>query len=135
MRKERREKTRVPFKTEVVVKAGDSEIVSNAFSKDISIKGMFIETDVKIPAGTPCVIEIKLTGTSSKLSLRMTGNIVLQNKSGLGIVFNSIDYDSYFHLKNLLMYNASDPAALEKEGFDLNPTRKTSLISVPPTAG
>jgi len=113
--KERRKKGRVHFETEVVLRRGAYEMVTSAETKDISIKGVFITTDKKIPVGTPCDIEIILTGTSSKLSLRMKGSIVRQDKSGLGIIFDVIDFDSYFHLKNLLMYNASDPVALEKE--------------------
>lgn len=117
--KERRKHTRVLFETQVILKAGNSEIVTQGQTKDISIKGMFVTTDIKIPPQTPCEIELILTGSSTKLSLKMNGKIVFQDSSGLGVVFNTIDHDSYFHLKNLLMYNASDPEALEEEGLAL----------------
>ena len=114
LEKERRKKGRAHFETEVVLRTGAYEMVTSAETKDMSIKGVFIKTDRKIPVGALCDIEIVLTGTSSRLSLKMKGSVVRQDKSGLGIVFDEIGLDSYFHLKNLLMYNASDPVALEK---------------------
>jgi len=112
---ERRKKTRVDFSTEVVLKSGPDKIVSKADSRDISFKGLFISTDKEIPIKTSCDIEIHLSGPSSSLILHMKGKIVRRNASGLGIAFDSIDVDSYFHLKNLLMYNASEPDKIEEE--------------------
>lgn len=117
MGNDKRKRTRVHFETQVILKTDVSEIKLGANSSDISMKGMFISTDEKIPAGTPCNIEIVLSGTTSKLALNIKGMIARQDKDGLGIAFDSMDVDSYFHLKNIVMYNASDPDAIEKEMF------------------
>ncbi|HUV50405.1 MAG TPA: PilZ domain-containing protein [Anaerolineae bacterium] len=117
MKDDKRKRTRVHFKTQVVLKTDISKIKTDAKSSDISMKGMFISTDEKIPAGTPCDIEIVLSGTTSKLALNIEGVIARQDKEGIGITFNSMDVDSYFHLKNIVMYNASDPDAVEEEMF------------------
>lgn len=119
MNEERRKKTRVHFKTQVTLKTDKSEIVAEANSKDISIKGMFVNTEKKIPLGTPCDMEILLTGTSTRLALSIKGKVTRQDASGLGVVFDSMDIDSYFHLKNIVMYNASDPEDIEKEMFSI----------------
>lgn len=115
MDEEKRKRTRVHFKTQVTLKTDESKIEAEANSKDISMKGIFINTKEKIPAGTPCDIEIMLTGTSTKLALSIKGTIIRQDPSGLGITFDSMDVDSYLHLKNIVMYNASDPEDIEKE--------------------
>ena len=115
MNEEKRKKTRVDFKTQVILKTDESEIEVEANSKDISIKGIFVNTEKKIPVGTPCDIEILLTGTFTRLALSIKGIIVRQDASGLGIVFDSMDIDSRFHLKNIVMHNASDPDVIEKE--------------------
>ena len=120
MTDEKRKKTRVHFGTQVIVKSDTSEIVADTNSKNISVKGLLVETDEKIPVGTPCEIEILLTGTSSKLSLNIQGKIVRQTESGLAIAFDAVDVDSYFHLKNLVMHNAEDPDAVEKEILSLD---------------
>ena len=114
---DKRKGTRVHFKTRVVLKTDVSEIKANANSSDISIKGMFISTNEKIPVGTPCDIEIVLSGTTSRLALNIEGVVARRDKNGLGITFNSMDVDSYFHLKNIVMYNAKDPDAVEEEMF------------------
>ena len=119
MNEERRGKTRVHFKTQVIIKADESKIVSEANSKDISINEIFIKTENKIPVGTPCDIEILLTGTSSRLALRIKGKVTRQDASGLGISFDSMDIDSHFHLKNIIMYNSSNPEEIEEEIYSL----------------
>ena len=115
MSKERRKQTRVYFKTEVILKSDSSEIKSNINSKDISLKGMYVRTDEKMPIGTSCDIRILLTGSTNNLFINLKGRIIRHDDSGLGIHFDSVDVDSYLHLKNLLMYNAPDPDAIEKE--------------------
>jgi len=119
MDEEKRKRTRVHFKTQVTLKTEKSEIEAEANSKDISMKGAFVNTKEKIPVGTPCDIEIMLTGTSTKLSLSIKGTIIRQEPSGLGITFDSMDVDSYLHLKNIIMYNASNPDDIEKEMLSL----------------
>lgn len=119
MEEERRTRTRVHFTTQVIVKTDESEIVAEANSEDISIKGLFVNTEERIPVGTPCDIEILLTGTSTRLALTIKGIITRQDASGLGIAFDSMDLDSYVHLKNIVLYNASEPEDIEKEMFSL----------------
>ncbi len=119
MEEERRTRTRVHFMTQVIVKTDESEIVAEANSEDISIKGLFVNTEERIPVGTPCDIEILLTGTSTRLALTIKGIITRQDASGLGIAFDSMDLDSYVHLKNIVLYNASDPEDIEEEMFSL----------------
>lgn len=124
MDEERREKTRVGFKTEVIIDTGESKITSEASSNDISLKGVFINTDQMVDIGTQCDIEILLTGSSSNLSMKMQGKVIRQEHStGIGIKFESIDLDSYLHLKNILMYNSGDvpgieESEIEEDGFE-----------------
>ena len=115
MKDERRRKTRVFFETRVVLKTKDSELTTLSDSRNISIKGIYVRADRKIPVGTGCDIEIVLTGTTSRLSLKVKGIIARHDEGGMGISFEAVEVDSYYHLKNLLMYNAEDPAELEKE--------------------
>ena len=117
MHKEKRKRTRVVFDTQVILKTDNSEITVAGDTRDISMKGIFIKSDQKISEKTPCQIEIRLFGTSSHLSIKIKGIITRQGKDGLGVGFDSMDPDSYFHLKNIVLYNALDPDAVEKEMF------------------
>ena len=119
MEEEKRKRTRVHFETQVIIKTDKAQIVAEANSEDISIKGIFVNTEKKIPVGTPCDLEILLTGTSTRLALTIKGIVTRQDASGLGIAFDSMDLDSYVHLKNIILYNASDPDDIKKEMFSL----------------
>ncbi len=102
---EKRRRERADFETEVYLKVGDSEYRVKGSSKDLSIKGVFVYTDADIPLKSKCHVEIVLTGTIDSFKLQMEGTVIRKNEDGMAIVFESIDLDSYTHLKNLLMYN------------------------------
>jgi hypothetical protein len=119
MGEERRHKTRVHFETHVNIKTGNSEIRAEADSEDISIEGIFVKTQDKIPEGTPCDLEILLTGSSTRLVLTIKGIMRRQEENGLAIGFESMDLDSFMHLKNIILYNATDPEEVEKEMLSL----------------
>ena len=119
MDEEKREEQRVPYVARVILKAARSKVVAEADSKDISVKGMFLKTEKKIPPGTPCKIEILLTGTSARFSLNTRGVITRQDADGMGVEFKSMNLDSYSHLKNIVMYNESDSGNVEKEALSL----------------
>ncbi len=115
MENEKRKNVRIDFETRVVLKCEGQTILSDADSRDISLKGMFIKTDQVLRVGTPCDLELILSGTSTNLRIAINGEITRQGDNGLGVSFGGIDLDSYWHLKNLLLYNAQDPDALEQE--------------------
>jgi hypothetical protein len=112
---EKRKNVRINFNTRVVLKCEGQTILSDADTRDISLKGMFIKTDRKLAVGTSCDLELVLSGASTNLSLAIEGKIARQEAGGLAVSFDGIDLDSYWHLKNLLLYNAPDPDGLEKE--------------------
>ena len=85
---EKRRRARISFYTEIVLKAKEFEVSVNANLKDISMNGLFVETDKKIPIGTSCDIAIILTGKSSKLMVSAEGLVARQAESGLGIQFH-----------------------------------------------
>ncbi len=106
---ERRRDKRVQFKTKIILKSGASEISLYGSSKDLSVKGIFLETDQNISIGTTARIEVLLTGREEKLVLQIMGKVVRKGAAGVGIEFDSMDIDSYTHLKNIVRYNTEDP--------------------------
>ncbi|RPJ82672.1 MAG: PilZ domain-containing protein [Deltaproteobacteria bacterium] len=106
---DRRKKLRVDFKTTIFLKTDLSEIHIEGNSKDLSLKGMFIHTREETAIGTKCRIEVNLTGMTEPLSLHMQGKIVRKDLNGIAVEFDSMDLDSYTHLKNLVRYNTADP--------------------------
>lgn len=106
---EKRNHERVPFTARVTVFSKGQRIVSDADTRDISLKGMYVQSAQRLGIGTHCGLELQLSGASSQLTLTIDGTVVREDDAGIGIVFNTIDLDSYYHLKNILLYNTEDP--------------------------
>ncbi len=106
---DRRKYSRVGFATEIkiVLKTKD-QLVLEGNSKDLSRKGLFVTTDQRFEPGTLCSVKIYLTGGVEKIELSIDGTIVRQTDTGIGIVFDSMDVDTYSHLKNIVHYNRVD---------------------------
>lgn len=104
---ERRKHLRVGFSTIIKVQldAEDGRIELEGSSKDLSLKGLFLDTDQIFKKGTRCVVDIVLTGTVEEMKLPIEGSIVRSGADGTAIEFDSMDVDTYSHLKNIVSYN------------------------------
>lgn len=111
----RRKVTRVPFDSLVSIRTENGEIEATVNSRDISIKGIFVQTRQPFSVGDSCTISIVLGGSTSRESIKAEGKVVRREESGVGIFFESVDLDSFMHLKKLVLYNADDPEEVEKE--------------------
>ncbi len=108
--KERRKYVRVGFKTaiHIVIDANGEKIHLDGNSKDLSIRGIFVSTPKKLPAGTACKVKVYLTGGIDDIELSINATIVREAENGMGIEFDSMDVDTYTHLKNIVYYNNAD---------------------------
>lgn len=107
---ERRKYSRVRFTTviQILLEADGEKINLEASSKDLSLKGIFVTTKKKFSSGIKCAIKVYLTGTIDKIELQIKGTIVRVGDTGMGIGFDSMDVDTYSHLKNIVRYNSMD---------------------------
>lgn len=110
---ERRKYSRVGFTTriEIILKTDGKQVILDASSKDLSIKGVFAQTGQKFPLKTQCTVTIYLSGGVDDIKLEIQGHIVRQTNSGIAVVFDSMDVDTYAHLKNIVRYNSGDESA------------------------
>jgi hypothetical protein len=83
-----RSRTRIPFNAKVILHSKAYHYPQDAVLTDISYTGAYIKTEDLVPVGYDCVIDILLTGASSKLTISIEGRIVRRDKNGLGIKFN-----------------------------------------------
>ncbi len=107
---ERRKHTRVGFTTEIQIVLQDhkNQVKLQGNSRDLSLKGIFVRTDKLFSRGTICAVKIYLTGGIEKIELLVQGTIIRETEAGIGIVFNSMDVETYSHLKNIIRYNRMD---------------------------
>lgn len=106
---EKRVGERVNFETKIILETKDKKIQVIGSSRDLSMKGAFVKTEEVFQMGTECDITITLTGSIDEVTLNMKGTIVRKEISGVAIHFNSVDLDSYTHLKKLVQFNAEFP--------------------------
>lgn len=91
--------------------------IHSSLSQDLSLKGMLVRTDERLPAGTPC--QVKLLLGDELTEIQAEGTVVRAYDDGFAVQFNRIlGVESYEHLKNLVLYNAADTERIEREFQD-----------------
>ncbi len=84
---ERRKSFRLPFATKVICQANGEKYPGTI--KDLSISGLFMETDDCPPLDAQCEIEIILEGENSRLMIDRLAGSVVHNHNGIGIHFDA----------------------------------------------
>ncbi|ACN16796.1 hypothetical protein HRM2_37380 [Desulforapulum autotrophicum HRM2] len=92
----------------IILTAIDAKIEARGSSRDISLSGVFVKTDTLLEPGTQCGVKIFLTGGSERIELSMKARVARVLSSGLGISFESMELETYAHLKNIMLYNSDD---------------------------
>ena len=105
---DRRKFSRVVFTTKIEIHMLDESgqnVKLAANSKDLSQRGVFVKTDKRPALDTACRVNVYLTGGIDDLRLEIQGRIVRHTDAGFGVEFESMDVDTYTHLKTLVLYN------------------------------
>lgn len=110
---EKRNTIRVPFHVRSIVKYKDNILEGDVVN--LSTGGMLLNTGETIPVGETVQVSIYLYGSSSQLSLTITGKIVRGSRKGLAVRFTELDLDSFIHLRNIISRNAVDDEKIIKE--------------------
>ncbi|MBI4913454.1 MAG: PilZ domain-containing protein [Acidobacteria bacterium] len=111
-----REFTRVHLQVQTEVSAL-GRVIHSSLSQDLSMKGMLVRTDERLPAGTPCIV--RLTLGEGLPEIRAEGTVVRDYEDGFAIQFTCLlGVESYEHLRNLVLYNAVDTERIEQEFHD-----------------
>lgn len=106
---DKRQKVRVDFQVKIEVNFKALKIKLKGDSKNISLNGVFIETDEDIALNTPCQLSVFLAGTTEPMALTMDGRVARKAPNGLGVAFESMELESFTQLKQILRYNTGDP--------------------------
>lgn len=87
---DRRQCTRTPFITMVLITTGLEDLEVEADLQDISISGMYVELEQSLSLGTICSIQILIKGKHSRLILDdIQGEVVRAEEKGVAIRFTS----------------------------------------------
>ena len=124
----KREFTRVPVHCQVEVRTAGRLIPCTAVST-LSMNGMFVQTPEQLPVGTECEITISLV--EHEVEIELLANLVCSYPDGAAFQFTRIlGTESYGHLRNLVLYNASDTDRVEDE-FESHAGIKRKVLEQP----
>ncbi|MEW6218983.1 MAG: PilZ domain-containing protein [Thermodesulfobacteriota bacterium] len=113
---DRRHNVRVRFATRATLVFPDRTYPDLA-TRNLSIKGLLVLGAVGPRVGDQCDVTLFLSGTTSELTVRVKGVVARVEGDNLGVSFREIDLDSFFHLKNIVYFNAEDPDQVDQELF------------------
>ena len=111
---EKRQFTRIPFRTEAKITTSHEVISSNSLL-NISLGGAFVEVKESLPEGEPCVLSVDLIGPASLLRIHVDATVVRVEDEGIALKFTRIDLDSLVHLRHLIKIHAMDPETVDNE--------------------
>jgi hypothetical protein len=117
---EKRKNTRIIFEVDAAIKFKKKSIgctVSN-----LSLNGALLKTKEKIPsdikADTEVKVSVHMEGSTSELTINLNGIVVRTGDSEIAVQFESIDLDSFIHLKNIVAYNEGSEEKIMVEFYN-----------------
>jgi hypothetical protein len=105
--------SRVRFNVIATIATGNRSFSGKV--QDLSMNGMFLVTEERLPVDTKVEISLLLVGTDPGISVLFTGRVARVTDQGVGFHFDKIDLDSYTHLKNIIAYNMADAEKVMEE--------------------
>lgn len=106
---ERRRAQRILFISSAILRYNHNQAMeARVDTRDISLHGLFLQTDAVLPIDTPCEIEIQLSGTTSKMDFTVQGVVCRHDPAGMGVDFTHLAPDSSIHILNLVKLHAAE---------------------------
>lgn len=83
---------------------------------NLSLGGVAVATEEPLPSGAACHVALLLDGGEEMVRCDLEGVVVHTRAGEAGIAFSEVaGLESFEHLHNLLLYNASDPERIVGE--------------------
>jgi hypothetical protein len=88
----------------------------NGVTRDLSLKGMFVQVERSFPEGSTCTILMRLDGRAGAVVVRAKGFVSRAGVGGMAIEFTDIiGLDSWDHLRGLVLLNAEDSQRAQEQ--------------------
>ena len=106
--------TRVPVHIEAWVRDGTGT-EARGIIRDLSLNGICMTSETIIQEGASCDIRFFLGTGAQPIPIDATGTVVRSVEGSLALRIDEVDPDGHEHFNNLVLYNAPDAAAFERE--------------------
>ncbi|MFH1077403.1 MAG: PilZ domain-containing protein [Pseudomonadota bacterium] len=117
MGEEKRKRLRVPFQIDVELHTKNHKIIKVTLD-NISLKGVFVETQENITEGEECLVVMTLQSASDIPPLEIKARVARATPSGVGLNFLEMEPETFVHLRNIIAYNYGDADKVDDEIFD-----------------
>ncbi|RUM37249.1 MAG: hypothetical protein DSY57_04460 [Desulfobulbus sp.] len=107
MNREQRQDRRIRFESRICIVTEDGTVKAEADSRDISLMGIYLVPEKKLPLNTFCNLQITIQGESSTMNLTVHGKVCRVDERGMGIAFVDMKKDIFIHIKNLIMLHTT----------------------------
>lgn len=127
-KQDRRRESRVPYRATAELVIGKKKVKEKG-TRDISVTGTFVEGITDMGKGTQCAINIFLVGDASELLLKMQGEVVRVEESGVALEFIDVSRDCFYHLKNISYVISINPDDIICTNYKKPRASKTIVIN------
>ncbi|MBU5638787.1 PilZ domain-containing protein [Geomonas sp. Red69] len=111
--KERRNFSRVDFRVSALLQAEGVAVKGEV--TDVSLHGLYMETQELIPVGTPVEVTIYLSAAPDPVVINVKGTVARLVPGGLGCAFDKMDVESFAHLRSIISYQGGDESKVMAE--------------------
>lgn len=113
MMKDRRNFSRVGFRVSALLQAEGVAIKGEV--SDVSLHGLYMETEEQLPVGTPVEVTIYLSATPEPIVINVKGTVARLVPGGIGCSFDKMDVESFAHLRSIISYQGGDESKVMAE--------------------
>ncbi len=100
---------RIRFESRAMIVIGEETF--EASTENLSLNGLFIRTEKKVPEGERAEININMPSASRSPYFMVDGIVVRNDDHGMAFQFRSLDHDSFAYLKTVI--NRKSPRRLK----------------------
>jgi len=106
--------TRVNYSAGACIRYGDNLVMCNA--DNLSLRGMYLKTDHKVPLNTPVNVTVY---HSSRSSLKFNANVVRKEANGVGLQINNLNANTFAQLRDIVATKSNNPSQVMQETFSM----------------
>ena len=110
---DRRNFSRVDFRVSALLQAEGVALKGDV--TDVSLRGLYMETQEALPIGTPVEITIYLSSAPDPVVINVQGTVARLVPSGIGCAFDKMDVESFAHLRSIISYQGGDESKVMAE--------------------
>jgi hypothetical protein len=107
--------TRVNYLVRASIQYGNTVVTGH--TDNLSLRGMFMETDSDIPLKVP--VNVSVDYRSRHSSFNFNAKVVRKEKNGVGLQIHKISADSFARLRDIVNKNCVDSGKVMNETFSM----------------